>query len=128
MSYVLIVDDEELIRTYLRRRLESWGHGVKDAVSAEEALVVMEAEAASIAVIDVRLPGKDGLWLTDRMCERWPGTLIIIASGADDTESTEERGNVGVSFRLQKPFDGEKLREVIDQATQLLRKRESSGI
>jgi len=62
-SYVLVVDDEEPIRSFLRRRLEGWGYTVRGAGSATAALELMVADPATIAIIDIGIPGHDGLWL-----------------------------------------------------------------
>jgi CheY-like chemotaxis protein len=52
MSYVLVVDDEELIRKVLRRRLKDSGYQVKEAANAVEALEMMLMEPAAVALID----------------------------------------------------------------------------
>ena len=61
MSQVLIVDDEESICWGLARLLREAGHRVSVASSAEEALLVADSERPQLVVIDVRLPGMDGL-------------------------------------------------------------------
>lgn len=115
-SYVLVVDDEEPIRKFLRRRLESWGYDVREAGTASEALEVMLFEPATIAIIDIRLPGRDGLWLAEQLRQRWSKTVIIIATGADDVGSIEKSRAVGAVDYVLKPFEQELLRQALVRA------------
>src|SRR5258705_197134 len=96
MSYVLIVDDEEPIRNLLRRQLAGWGYSVRTASTAMEALELMAAEPAAIALVDFRMPGQDGLWLTERLHQRWRKTVVVIITGADDVEVIEKTKKLGV--------------------------------
>jgi DNA-binding NtrC family response regulator len=113
---VLVVDDEEPIRKFLSRRLQTWGYRVHDAESATQALDVMEAEPASIAIIDVRMPGRDGIWLTTQIRQLWSKTAIIIATGADDLDGVDARA-LGAFEHVLKPFDQVLLRRVLDRAS-----------
>lgn len=115
-SHVLVVDDEEPIRNFLRRRLEGWGFAVEEAESATQALHRMLAEPAEIAIIDIRMPGRDGLWLAEQIRDRWPKTAIIMASGADDIRSIETSRRVGAIDYVPKPFDREILRQALVRA------------
>jgi len=56
LSYVLVVDDEPLIRNFLTRCLEGWGYSVKQAGSAADALECMLARPASVVLCDVMMP------------------------------------------------------------------------
>jgi CheY-like chemotaxis protein len=115
-SYVLIVDDEEPIRRFLRRRLESWGYKVQEAESATEALERMLSEPAAIAIIDIRMPGRNGLWLAEQIRQRWSKTAIIMATGADDMGSVEKSRKLGAVDYVLKPFDRELLRQALVRA------------
>ena len=115
MSYVLVVDDEEPIRRFLERRLQTWGYRVKHAEDAQEALEMMAEEPASIAILDIRMPGRDGIWLTSQVRRLWPNTAIIIATGADDLDEIEVK-DLGVFDHVLKPFNQVLLRQLIDDA------------
>jgi DNA-binding NtrC family response regulator len=117
-SYVLIVDDEEPIRRFLRRRLEGWGYTVKEAESATQALERMLSEPAAIAIIDITMPGRDGLWLAEQIRKRWSKTAIIMATGADDMRSVEESRQLGAVDYVLKPFDRELLRQALVRASE----------
>src|SRR5688572_9131011 len=84
---VLVVDDEQSARAFLRRRLEAWGYMVEEAESAAQALEAMFAAPASIVLCDIRMPGHDGLWLAERVREHWPQTAIIMTTAIDDIET-----------------------------------------
>jgi two-component system response regulator (stage 0 sporulation protein F) len=118
MSYVLVVDDEDPIRLVLRKRLERWGYSVKDASNAAEALELMAAEPAIIALLDIGMPGHDGLWLAERIRAQWTQTPIIMASGADDIKLVEKCRSLGAVAYVTKPFDKELLRQALLRAGQ----------
>ena len=115
VSYVLIVDDEEPIRRFLERRLQTWGYRVKHAEGAQEALEMMELEPASIAIIDIRMPGRDGIWLTSQVRRLWPATAVIIATGADDLDEIDVK-DLGAFDHVRKPFNQVLLRQLLDDA------------
>lgn len=114
-SYVLVVDDEKPIRDMLRRRLEGWGYVVKDAANAAVALELMLADPAAFAIIDIKMPGHDGLWLAEQIRQRWQ-TPVIMATGADDMTSVERSRKLGAVDYVLKPFDRELLRQAVTRA------------
>jgi DNA-binding NtrC family response regulator len=123
VSYVLVVDDEESIRRVLRRRLERWGYEVQEACGATQALEMMLSEPASIAIIDIRMPGRDGLWLTEQFRQRWSKAAIIIATGADDIDSIEKSRKLGAVDYVLKPFDQELLRQAMERAAKTIEEK-----
>ena len=70
--YVLVVDDQQVVRDFLKRSLEGSGFAVKQAGSALIALELMATAAASVVLCDVRMPVNNGLWLTEQLRARWP--------------------------------------------------------
>ena len=76
----------------------------------------MLSEPAAIAIIDIRMPGHDGLWLAEQIRERWSKTAIIIATGADDVTSIEKSRKLGAVDYVLKPFDRELLRQALHRA------------
>jgi two-component system response regulator ChvI len=115
-SYVLVVDDEEPIRIFLRRRLEGWGYEVREANSATRALEMMLSEPAAIAIIDIRITERDGLWLAEQCRQRWNKTAIIFATGADDLASIKKSRKLGAVDYVLKPFGRELLRQAMERA------------
>jgi two-component system, OmpR family, response regulator len=65
----------------------------KEADSATAALELMVADPATIAIIDIGMPGHNGLWLAEQIRQHWSKTAIIMASGADDIRSVKRVGS-----------------------------------
>jgi response regulator RpfG family c-di-GMP phosphodiesterase len=110
---VLLVEDESDIREIMRRWLESGGYAVTTAASAEEALGHLEASPSAVALCDIRMPGRDGLWLAARIREQYPETAVIMASGVQDAGPAVAGLGEGVVDYLVKPFGGDRLREAV---------------
>src|SRR6202171_1301785 len=86
-SYVLVVDDEPLVRNFLTRCLEGWGYSVKQAGSAADALECMMARPASVVLCDVMMPDHDGFWLAEQLRARWPDAAVVMTTALDDVET-----------------------------------------
>jgi response regulator RpfG family c-di-GMP phosphodiesterase len=109
---ILVVDDEAPVRDLMSRWLEYGGYTVATASTAEEALGLMEATPSAVALCDIRLPGRDGLWLADRIRHVFPETAVIMASGVQDVASVGDMP-LGVVDYLMKPFGRDRLREAV---------------
>src|SRR5260221_8739419 len=109
--YVLIVDDQQVVRDFLKRCLEGWGYSVKQAGSAIIALEVMTASPASVVLCDVRMPIHDGLWLVERLRARWPDVPIVMITAAQDDETVAASRQLGAFEFLTKPIAARQLRE-----------------
>jgi CheY-like chemotaxis protein len=118
MPYVLVVDDEESIRTLLTRWLTGWGYDARQAASADEAIAQMTSEPAAIVLCDVKMPVHDGIWLTEQVRARWPQTAVIMASSALDMETVMRLRKQGAVDYVTKPFGREMLRQALQRATQ----------
>ena len=101
---VLLVDDEEMVRTLLRRMLERLGHHVLQASNAESALALFghADEPIGLVISDVRLPGMSGVCLAEQLRALDASLAILLVSGAFESES-------GEFAKLDKPFTFEKL-------------------
>jgi DNA-binding NtrC family response regulator len=116
MSHVLIVDDEESICWGLERLLSESGHEVSVAASAEAAFESVELRTPDLVVLDVRLPGMDGLSAMQRFNHlAGPVPIVVItAFGSLDVAVTALRN--GAFDYLAKPFDLGHAAAVIDRA------------
>jgi response regulator RpfG family c-di-GMP phosphodiesterase len=110
---VIVVDDETGIRELLTQWLRAGGYEVAAAGSAEDALSHLEREPAAVALCDIGLPGRDGLWLADRIRRSYPETAVIMATASQEIEPAVESLRQGVVDYLTKPFDRERLREAV---------------
>lgn len=78
---VLIVDDEPAVRELMARWVQSLGLQPRTAASAEEAILSLRARHCDLAVIDVMMPGKNGLWLAGEVRRDHPHTAVVLATG-----------------------------------------------
>lgn len=110
---VLIVDDEDGVRDLMSRWLGSGGYSVTTASNAEEALGRLETTPSAVALCDIRMPGRDGLWLAERIRQRHPETAVIMATGVQDVGPAVESLRHGVIDYLTKPFGRDRLRDAV---------------
>ena len=116
MSHVLIVDDEESICWGLERMLKETGHDVSVAASAEEAFDAVEVQAPDLVVLDVRLPGMDGLSAMRRLTHLAGEIPIVVITAFGNLEVAVAAMQNGAFDYLSKPFDLEQVAAVIDRA------------
>ena len=116
---VLIVDDDERLREYVRVNLEMEGYTVREAGSAEEGLGVLDEATPDLVLLDVMMPEVDGWEMLQRVQERHGiGTIpVIMFSGKVDEPDAEEAATRGAQGFIGKPFSPQQL---IDQTKQLL--------
>lgn len=110
---VLVVDDEENMRGLMSRWIKRLGHDVLLAATAEQALEVLATHDVAVAVCDVCLPGRDGLWLAGEVRARWPDTAVVMATGLQDVGSAVAGLRRGAIDYLIKPFGRERLGEAL---------------
>jgi two-component system nitrogen regulation response regulator GlnG len=117
-KHILIVDDEEAVCWALRRALAAEGHGVAVAASAEQALTEAARQRPDAIVLDVRLPGMDGLTALGQLREA-SGDAPVIVITAFGNLSTAVRAVEGGAFEyLTKPFDLEQALDAVRRALQ----------
>jgi two-component system response regulator (stage 0 sporulation protein F) len=75
---VLVVDDERNLRTLYQRELEREGYQVVSAASAREGLALIESERPDVVVLDIRMPGMDGLEALARTLDQHPQLPVIL--------------------------------------------------
>jgi excisionase family DNA binding protein len=116
---VLIVDDDERLREYVRVNLEMEGYSVREASSAEEGLSVLEESTPDLVLLDVMMPEVDGWEMLRRVQERHGvGAIpVIMFSGKIDEREGAEASSRGAQAFIGKPFNPQ---ELIDQTKQLL--------
>ena len=116
MDSILVVDDEVGLRTLMTRWVQSIGYSAKAAENAEQALDLMGAEPASVAVCDIRMPGHDGLWLAEQLRRRYPDTAVIMATGIRELDPAVTSLRAGAIDYLVKPFGRDQLRQAVQRA------------
>src|SRR5688572_6306994 len=114
--YVLVVDDDASTREFLRHWLEAMGYDVRDAPTADIALAMMLTDPAAIILLDIEMPGHDGLWFAERVKAAWPATAIVFASGVDNMSTIERTRWLGAVDYVQKPFQWEMVAQAMRRA------------
>ena len=109
---VLVVDDDEGVRRVLSRWAADMGYAVQAAADADSALDVMRQHQVDVALVDVRMPGHDGIWLLDQVRRLFPETATVLATGLMEMDPmvTLRPGVVGY---IVKPFNREDLAQVL---------------
>ena len=114
---MLVVDDDEGLREYVRENLEAEGYVVREAGGAEEALAALGEQSPDLILLDVMMPQVDG-WETLRRIQEHTGVgaiPVIMFSGQVDERSAEEAASRGAQAFIGKPFDPRSLIESTKQ-------------
>jgi len=118
---ILVVDDEEVVRRSYLRTLASAQCEVEAVGSGQAALQRMGAHAFDVVLLDLRMPGMDGMTVLKTIKERWPDSEVIIITGDPGVESAKQAVHLGAYDYLAKPAGPD---DVIAAATgALLHKR-----
>ena len=100
---VLVVEDERRLREMLLTSIKEMGFDPTGASSGESAGRMLEQASFAIALVDLNLPGMDGMELSESIRRRWPETQIIILTGFGDLDSARRAIRVEVADFLTKP-------------------------
>ena len=121
---ILIVDDEEDFRVTLVKRLQKRNQQVFGAESGQKALTLMEAMVFDVVVLDVKMPGMDGIETIREMKKKNPLTEVILLTGHASMESGIEGMKLGAFDYVMKPVNIDELLEKIRQAYERKRVQE----
>ncbi|MBE9573305.1 MAG: response regulator [Proteobacteria bacterium] len=113
---VLLVDDEETLIEYLSKRLLKQGFTVKSTFSGEEAVEAAKQEHYDVAVVDLKMPGMDGVEAQRRLREIQPFLQSIVLTAYASVETALESGQLEAFQYLSKPVDYDNLVAVIRDA------------
>lgn len=113
---VYVVDDDEAVRDSLNLLLESYGMNVKGFGSATDFLSSPYDEHRGCLVLDVHMPGMNGLELLDVLKGRRSQLPVILITGRGDTALRERAKQAGAFAVFDKPVDGDALLDAIDTA------------
>lgn len=102
---LLLVDDEEDYVKTMAERMEMRDVGSRVALSGEEALQMVEEDAPDVMVLDLRMPGINGMEVLERVKRENPQVQVIILTGHGSEKEEEEARRLGAFEYLQKPAD-----------------------
>jgi DNA-binding NtrC family response regulator len=123
---VLLVEDESRLRDMLQRALREMGFTPATVTSAEAAVRFLEhgASPPGIVILDLNLPGMDGMELLATLRRRWPAVQVIILTGFGDLDAAKKAMHLDVVDFLTKPCALGDLEIALDRARSRLRPRE----
>jgi len=116
MPHLLLVDDEEALRSVVAERLTDQGYQVVQAASGEAALQALEGFAFDVIVSDLRLPGVDGRQVIDAALTRYPGIVAIVVTGYGTVKDAVDLIKLGAADFIAKPFQFDELMHVLTSA------------
>jgi DNA-binding NtrC family response regulator len=112
---VLIVDDKDNIRFTLLQTLNRMGLETDGAADGEEALAKLEKKDFGMVLLDLKMPGMDGMEVLRRIHENRPDIRVVIITAYGTVESTVEAMRLGAVDVIQKPFSPQDIREMVSQ-------------
>ena len=116
MSKILIVDDEEGIRRSVSDILTDEGYAAMAAADGPAALAQIESDAPDLVLLDVAMPGRDGVDILGEVRQRFPGLPVVMMSGHGTIETAVRATKLGAYDFLEKPLSYDKLLLCIDHA------------
>lgn len=118
MAHILVVDDEEAVCWTLQRALSALGHQVAVAASAEQALALVKKQCPDVIVLDVRLPGMDGLAALKSLRALAHDAPVIIITAFGNLNIAVRAVEEGAFDYLAKPFDLDQALDTVKRALQ----------
>jgi two-component system cell cycle response regulator len=104
-AQILVVDDENTVRSVLKQVLEEAGYDVAEAANGEQALAAMQQRAFDLVITDIKMPGITGLELLQKTKEMHPNTQVIIITSYASLDTSLEALRNGAYDYLFKPFE-----------------------
>src|SRR5437879_11369206 len=118
-SRILVIDDEAAIRDSLKMTLEYEGYDFTGAATGQEGLAIAEREAPDLILLDVKMPGMDGLEVLERLRSMNESLPVVVISGHGTISTAVEATKKGAFDFIEKPFASERvlvsLRNALDQ-------------
>lgn len=113
---IYIVDDDESVRNSLTRLMRSAGLPARVFTGAEDLLDASIPDTVGCAIVDVHMPGMNGLELQQFLAARQPHISVIMITAHDDPTSRASAMAAGAAAFLQKPFDDSVLLQAVSDA------------
>jgi DNA-binding NtrC family response regulator len=114
--HVLIVEDEQRMRDLLLRSLTNWGFEASAARSAEEAMRTVEQSPPDIVLLDLNLPGMDGLQFFSQLRQKQPEVQGIVLTGFASIEAAKQAVHMDMVEFLTKPCHLGEVEQALDRA------------
>lgn len=115
---LLIIDDEENIRKMLKQSLEKDGYNIELALNGEEGFEKVKDSNYDLILLDLNLPGMDGIEVLEKLREDDISTPVLIVTGYGSVDSAVKVMKLGAIDYLQKPFNPKDIKEQVQQILQ----------
>ena len=109
---VLVIDDDAVVGRSFDRVLSEKGYDVSTVLSGEEALETMQDTNFDVVFTDIKMPGIDGLEVTERIKERCPWTPVVVITGYGTEENESKASVLGASGFVRKPLTPEMIENI----------------
>jgi DNA-binding NtrC family response regulator len=116
MADILVVDDDQSIATAFEHFLRFEGHQYRIASNAEDAVRLIAERQPTLIMMDIRMPGIDGLQALRDIRRRFPSVYVVMMTGYGTSQTSIDAIREGAYDYLTKPLDLDELREVIRKA------------
>jgi DNA-binding NtrC family response regulator len=113
---ILVVDDEQLIRWSLEQSLKKQGYEVTTAASGEDALRVLREETPDLMLLDIQLPGMNGMDVLEKVKDLEEDIIVIMLTALGVLETAVKAMRMGAYDYINKPFNLDELAIVIKKA------------
>ena len=113
---VLIIEDEEGVRTALQKRLRMSDCSAEAAATGDEGLARLGEASADLVLLDYRLPDANGLELLEQIRDRWPDTLVVMMTAYTNVDVAIQAIRLGAYDYVSKPFSLDEMMVVVDKA------------
>jgi two-component system NtrC family response regulator len=121
METILIVDDEKNYRMVLSAFLSGEGYETLTADSAQQGLEIVETTGLDLVLTDMKMPTMDGIELLKRIKEEVPDLPVVVMTAYGTVEKAVGAMQLGAFNFIQKPFQNETLKQIVDKAVQTYR-------
>ncbi len=122
----LVVDDEEIVRSFLIDVLTDEGYQVASVASGEEAIKLMTREEFDLIITDIKMPGTDGMEVLRVAKARDPNQNVIVMTGYASTETAVESMKLGAADYITKPFNLDQIKIVVAKTLERSRLRQKA--
>lgn len=102
---ILVVDDEEALRTVLSSELEGEGYQVNTAADGDEAIKIIGTQQFHLILLDIKMPNVDGFEVLKFVKQHQPATKVIMLTGFADLKNAIESKKLGAEDFVSKPYD-----------------------
>jgi len=119
----MVVEDEAVANELLSSTFKNFFKDVTSAFNGKEALELYKENKPDIVFVDIIMPEMDGIELARKIREINPQQMVVVISASNDIQKISETIEIGVNSFIQKPIDTKKIIELLQNVTNLVKKK-----